>query len=203
MTLSAQDRERIADAIKAAEAKSSGEIVCVLARSSAGTTAVPLLIAAAVALALPWALVALTAMAVYSILTVQLAVFVGLVALLYLPPIEAALLPRRTRRALAHEVAMLQFRQRGLTRKKDRTSIMIFVSLAERYARIIADDGIAARVPQSHWQAAIDVLIAHTRDGRIADGFLAAIDKCGDELAAHFPRTDTARDELPDRIYVI
>jgi len=33
------------------------------------------------------------------------------------------------------------------------------------------------------------VLIAHTRDGRIADGFLAAIDKCGDELAAHFPRT--------------
>lgn len=203
MTLSAQDRDRIAAAIRAAEAKSSGEIVCVLARSSAGTTAVPLLVAAIAALALPWLLVALTAMPVYRILTWQVALFIALAALLYLPPIQAALLPRRTRRALAHEVAMQQFRQRGLTRKKDRTSILIFVSLAERYARIVADDGIAARVPQSQWQSAVDALIAHTRDGRVADGFLAAIEKCGDELATHFPRTGTVRDELPDRIYVI
>ena len=42
---------------------------------------------------------------------------------------------------------------RGLARKKDRNGVLIFVSLAERYARIIADEGIAARVPQSQWQA--------------------------------------------------
>jgi putative membrane protein len=80
---------------------------------------------------------------------------------------------------------------------------LIFVSLSERYARIIADDGIAARVPPAQWQAAIDALIAHMRDGRIADGFIAAIALCGNELAAHFPRTDASRDQLPDRIYLI
>ena len=92
---------------------------------------------------------------------------------------------------------------RHRAKKQDRTGILIFVSLAERYARIIADDGIAARVPQSEWQAAVDALIAHMRDGRIADGFVAAIELCGSELARHFPRTETSRDELPDRIYLI
>ena len=112
-------------------------------------------------------------------------------------------MPRRARRALAHRVAMEQFQFRGLAGKSGRTGVLVFVSLAERYARIIADDGISARVPQSHWQGAIDALVTHMRDGRIADGFVAAIDLCGNELRKHFPRTEASRDELPDRIYLI
>ena len=46
-------------------------------------------------------------------------------------------------------------------------------------------------------------LIAHMRDGRIADGFVAAIDLCGSELAKNFPRREASRDELPNRIYLI
>ena len=49
----------------------------------------------------------------------------------------------------------------------------------------------------------VDALVAHMRDGRIADGFVAAIDLCGSELAKNFPPTETSRDELPDRIYLI
>jgi putative membrane protein len=45
--------------------------------------------------------------------------------------------------------------------------------------------------------------VAHMRDGRIADGFVAAIEACGKVLTAHFPRTGTSRDQLPDRIYLI
>jgi putative membrane protein len=98
---------------------------------------------------------------------------------------------------------MEQFHIRGIARKKDRTGVLIFVSLAERYARIIADDGIAARMPQSEWQGAVDALVAHMRGGRIADGFIAAIEVCGKVLATNFPRTETSRDQLPDRIYLI
>ena len=92
---------------------------------------------------------------------------------------------------------------RGVAKTKDRTGILIFVSLEERYARIVADDGIAARVAQSEWQSAIDALVAHMRDGRIAEGYIAAIDICGSVLARHFPASKVARDELPDRIYLI
>jgi putative membrane protein len=203
MSISAQDRERISTAIRAAEAKTSGEIVCVLARTSSGATALPIFIAAVAALALPWLLVAFTAMPVNRILLLQILVFFAAAMLFCLPPVRVALVPRAARRAVAHRAAMEQFVIRGIARKKDRTGILIFVSIAERYVRIIADEGIAARVPQSHWQGAVDALIAHTRDGRIADGFIEAIEVCGNVLAANFPRTEASRDELPDRIHVI
>ena len=203
MSISAQDRERISKAIRAAEAGTSGEIVCVLAQTSTDATALPVLIAAAAALALPWLLVATTTMTVQRILSLQVLVFLLLAVVLCLPRVRVALMPRRARRAVAHRLAMQQFIARGIAQKKDRCGILIFVSLAERYARIIADEGIAARVRQSQWQAAVDALIAHVRDGRIADGFVAAIDLCGAELARHLPRTEASREELPDRIYLI
>jgi putative membrane protein len=203
MELSAQDRDRISTAIRAAEAKTSGEIICVLAQTSSDAKGLPVLVAAVVALALPWLLVAYTAMSVHRILTLQIVVFVALGVLLCLPRVRVALMPRAARRAVAYRVAMDQFASRDISRKRDRTGILIFVSLAERYARIIADEGIAARVSQSEWQGAVDVLIAHMRDGRIVDGFIAAIDVCGNALATNFPCSETSRDELPDRIYLI
>jgi putative membrane protein len=203
MSISAQDRQRVSTAIHAAEARTSGEIVCVLAQASSDATALPILIAALVALALPWAMVAFTAMPVHGILLLQVAVFFLLAVLLGLPRVRVALVPRAARRAKAHRVAMEQFMIRGVSRKKERTGILIFVSLAERYARIVADEGIAARVPQSEWQAAVDALVAHMRSGRISEGFIAAIERCAKVLEQHFPPSETSRDELPDRIYVI
>jgi len=203
MTISAQDRERISQAIHAAEANTSGEIICVLARTSSHATALPVLIAAAAALALPWALLFFTALPLDRILMAQIALFAVLAAVLSLPTVRVALMPRRARRAIAHRAAMEQFAIRDLARKPDRSAILIFVSLAERYARIIADEGIAQRVPQAHWQAAIDALIAHMRDGRIADGFVSAIELCGKQLAEHYPRDAAARRQLGDRIHIV
>jgi putative membrane protein len=203
MSISEQDRERISTAIRAAEAKTSGEIVCVLAQTSSDASGLPILVAAVVALALPWLLVAFTAMSVHRILLLQTVIFFALAVLLCLPRVRVALMPRAARRAVAHRLAMEQFSIRGIARKKDRSGILIFVSLAERYARIIADEGIAACVPQSEWQGAVDALVAHMSRGHIADGFITAIDVCGTVLMTRFPRTEMSRDELPDRIYLI
>ena len=204
MDLSEQDRARISAAIRASEARTSGEIICVLAQSSSDhATALPMLVAAVLSLALPWILMAFTAMSLQSMLSLQVLVFLVLLAVSSLPRVRTALIPRATRRALAHRAAMEQFVIRGIARKKQRTGVLIFVSLAERYARIIADEGIAARVPQSHWQDAIDALIGHMRDGHVAQGFITAIETCSTVLATHFPPTGDERSELPDRIYLI
>jgi putative membrane protein len=201
--LSSYDRQRISAAIQAAEAKTSGEIVCVLARSSSDLTALPILIAALASFALPWLLVGFTNLSVQLILWLQLALFLGLVMLLCQPRVRVGLLPPATRRAIAHRAAMEQFMLRGIGRTKGRTGVLVFVSLAERYARIVADEAIASRVPQSQWQAAIDALVDHMRAGRMADGFVEAIDRCGSVLATHFPRMANGQNELPDRIYLI
>ncbi|TPE47722.1 TPM domain-containing protein [Amaricoccus solimangrovi] len=203
MEMSPEDHDRIVAAIRAVEARSTGEIVCVLAEQSADSGALPILIAALAALAAPWLLIAFTALPVTSILTLQLAVFVALALALSPPRARAWLIPRRARRAMAFRVATEQFYTRSVSRKRDRSGILIFVSLAEHYARVIADEGVAARVPQSHWQDAVDALVAHLREGRVADGFVAAIESCGAVLVREFPSTSESANELPDRIYFI
>jgi putative membrane protein len=91
---------------------------------------------------------------------------------------------------------------RRIAHTKNRCGVLIFVSLAERYARIVADEGIAQKMQNAEWQAAIDALTGHMRDGRIAAGFIAAIERCGAVLATHAP-PDGSPNTLPDRLYVM
>jgi putative membrane protein len=203
MNISAQDRQRVGAAIRKAEGTTSSEIVCVVARTSSDATALPILIAAIAALALPWLLMAFTTMSVTRILLLQLLLFIVLAVVLCLPRVRVALMPRAARRAVAHRVAMEQFVIRGLAREKDGAGILIFVSLAERYARIIAGEGVAVRVPRADWQHAVDTLVANVREGRLVDGLVTAVDICGNILAVHCPRVEPAKGILPDRLYVI
>jgi putative membrane protein len=201
MEITAQDHSRIAEAIRAAEQKTSGEIVCVLARSSSEYHAVPVLVGAALALLAPWAFVFFTEWSVQRILVAQLAVFVVATLLCSLTPIGMALVPRRIKRTRAHRAAMEQFHSRGLGRLESRAGVLLYVSLAERYARIVVDDQLATKVNAGEWRTAVHSLTAYMKDGRIADGFVAAIGRCGEVLAKHAPGANSGK--LPDRIYVI
>jgi putative membrane protein len=201
--LSQDDQRRISDAIRAAEANTSGEIVCVLARASSNYMTYATAWSALIALIAPWILLALTNLSVREIFLAQIVIFVALFLSLSESSVGRALVPHRARRAEAHRAAMEQFMVRGMARKANRAGILIFVSLAERYARIVADDGIAAKVDQSVWQEAIDALLVRVSEGEIAEGFIVAIEKCGRVLAGHFPPGSAGEDQLPDRIYLI
>jgi len=202
MQLSIEDQRRIGAAIKAVEAKTSGEIVCVLARASSDYLSYAVAWAALAALAAPWLLVAFTQLSTLRILLAQVFVFAALFFVLSASSLRHRFVPRRVRRAQAHRAAMEQFMIRGMARKDNRAGILIFVSLAERYVRIVADDGIARKVDQSVWDETVAALLDQIQNEAIAEGFIIAVEKCGAVLTAHFPPGE-ARDELPDRIYVI
>ena len=187
MQLGKEDHAAISAAIHAAETRTNGQIVCVLAHSSSDYAHVPILWATALALVAPWPLIVFTPWSVQRIFLIQLAVFIVAGLLFTLTPLRFALVPRAALRARAHRAALEQFVVRRIAHTKNRTGILIFVSLAERYARIIADEGIAQKVPNSEWQAAIDAMVSHMRSGQIAAGFTAAIERCGTVLAAHAP----------------
>ncbi|TIX99580.1 MAG: TPM domain-containing protein, partial [Mesorhizobium sp.] len=68
-----------------------------------------------------------------------------------------------------------------------RTGVLVFVSIAEHYAEVIADSGIDSRVGQDVWDSVVRDLTAHARDDRLADGFIKAIEATGAVLAEHFP----------------
>jgi hypothetical protein len=76
---------------------------------------------------------------------VQILVFAVAVLILSWPPLRMALVSPAVRRARAHRAAIEQFFARGLTLTRDRSGVLIFVSLAERSARIIADEGLPRR----------------------------------------------------------
>lgn len=203
MTITAQDHARISAAIRAVEARTSGELVCVLARASSEYAAAPLLWAALMALLAPWPLILLTQWPVRSLFAAQIMIYIAALVLFSSRRLRVALTPRATRRALAHRAASEQFITRRISHTQGRTGVLVFVSLAERYARIIADEGVAAKVDQKEWQAAIDALTGQMREGHVAEGLLAGIEACGEVLARHAPPGDDPRGDLPDRLYLI
>lgn len=200
MRITAEDQARIAQAIATAESRTSGEIFCVLMHSASDYRLVPLAWASALALIVPWPLVTLTTLAPTTIYIAQLAAFIFFAWALSRPGLRFALVPRATRRARAHAEAERQFAAHGLHRTVNRTGVLIFASIGERYAEVIADTTIAGKVEQQVWDEAIDVLTSALSDDRPADGFIAAIERCGEILAAHAPPGALDRNELPNML---
>ena len=125
--ISQADKERIAEAIRAAETKTSGEIFCVIARHASDYRLVPLAWAAAIALVVPAPLIYLTLWPASVIYLVQLFVFIAAALVLSLPGTRFHIVPRRTQHERAHQ-AMQQFFAQGLHRTENRTGVLIFAA---------------------------------------------------------------------------
>jgi putative membrane protein len=197
------DKDRVAEAIRMAETKTSGEIFCVIAHQASDYRLVPLAWAALAALVVPAPLLYLTLWPASLIYLVQLVVFIVLAIVLAQPAIRFHVVPRRAKHERAHALAMRQFFAQGLDRTEKRTGVLIFAAAAEHYAEIVADAGINSKVTPEVWRQAIDALTAAIKDGRAGDGFVAAVEQCGAVLAAHFPPGALNRDELPNKLVEI
>ena len=201
--ISDSDKQRIADAIRQAETRTSGEIFCVLAQHASDYRLVPLAWAAVIALALPWPLIHLTLWPAGVIYLAQLLIFLAAAVLLSLPAIRFHIVPRGAKHERAHALALRQFFAQGLQHTEKRTGVLIFASMAERYAEIVADSGINAKVGPDVWAGAIAAMVSAIKHGRAADGFVAAIELCGAVLAEHFPPGALAVDELANKLVEI
>jgi putative membrane protein len=196
-------QKRISAAIEAAEKKTSGEIVAVIAADSSAYLHVPFMWAALVALLVPWPFIHFTWMTVHMIWLIQLVVFVLLFVLILYRPVRFALVPGTTKRLRAHRRAVEQFLTQNLHTTDGRTGVLIFVSVAERYAEIVADAGIHKKVPDAEWQSIVDELTTAIGAGRAADGFIAAVDAIGRKLAVHFPPGTIDPTRLPNHLIVL
>jgi len=200
MILSDVDRARIVEAIRLAETRTSGEIYCVFTQACSAYRVFPIAWAAALALFLPLPLIHLTAWPAAVIHALQLLTFIGALYLLTRESLRYRIVPQQTKAARTHQEALRQFAAHGLQHTELRTGVLIFVSVAERYAEILADAGIATKVSPSVWDEAVAGLISKIAAGRPADGFVATIDECARHLAEHFPPGAINRNELPNAI---
>lgn len=198
------DKQRIAEAIRRAEARTSGELVTVIAREADDYYYIPTLWAALTALALP-ALVTLLALQ-HTLLDsygAQVTLFILATLLFRIPALKYRVVPSAIRRQRAARLAREQFLMQNLHHTAGRTGIMLFVSVAERYVEIIADKGINDAVEPDAWEQVVAAFVARVKAGRISDGFVEAIETCGEYLARHFPLEEGDRNELPDHLIEI
>jgi putative membrane protein len=197
------DMQRVVDAIRVAEARTSGEIFCVIMGASSTYRLVPIAWAALAALLVPLLLIYLTNWPAGTIYMVQLATFIVVAVVLSFPAIRYRIVPKQAKCERAHVEATRQFLAQGLHLTEQRTGVLIFASIAEHYAEIVADAGINAKVRSDVWESAIAAMISAIKDGRPGDGFVAAIERCGAVLAEHFPPGTINRNELPNKLVVM
>ncbi len=219
-TISDADRARISDAVAAAEAQSAGEIVTILTERSDGYSDVALAWAAAVAFT------ALTVISVFPdfylglydrlladwghewthrgvlafAASAAMIKFVSMIVLQLWQPLKFALIPGHIKSARARARAITCFKVGAERRTTGRTGILIYLSMREHRAEIVADAAIASRVSADVWGEAMAAMLAEIRQDRIAAGMVAAVERVGAVLAEHFPRAEDDVNELPDRL---
>jgi putative membrane protein len=195
------EKDRIRQAIVAAESGTAGEIVPMVAGSSARYTEIELLglvvglfagIIAEWFWSDPWGSEFLNLWPVAGAL-------VGFLAG-RMPAVKRLLASKNRIGEAVDQFALASFTEHGLHHTKDHTGILILVSLLEHHVEILADRGINEKVEPGTWQEVVNALTEGLKSGQACDAFCKAITRCGEILATHFPRQADDKDELPNRL---
>lgn len=198
------DKSRIEEAVRQAEKRTSGEFVTVIAAKSSDYLYLPTLAAAGIVLLLSGLILLLPFEPRIDLFYAgQVAAFILLALAFRWPPLKMALVPRSLQEERARRHAHQLFLDLGLSSTKDRTGVLLFVSVAEHYVEIIADRGIQEHVDPAVWDRIVVNFTTKVRAGRVADGFIDAIAACTEVMAEHHPWRPGDINELPNRLIEI
>lgn len=210
----------VSDAVGEAESHTSGEIVPVLAEASDGYSDI----------ALTWAIaMAFTMMSVFAALprpfldfwdrlaggwehewttgeTASMTIALGLITFVamwlvqLIPAVRFFLVPSPLKRQRVRDRAVGHFKVGADGRTHGRTGVLLYLSMREHRAEIVADEPIHEKVEAEVWGEAMADMLAEIRKGCIAEGIAAGVRDVGQVLSQHFPRGDEDKNELPDRL---
>ena len=218
--LSEADHKVVSDAVTEAELSTSGEIVPVIADRSDGYSDVVLVYAAGLAFtamslfaAFPdfalgmvdalsggWSGELRPAEIVAWAVGFGLVTFLAFWALLGWDPLRFAVIPSPIKRQRVTERAIRHFKVGAEGRTHGKTGVLLYLSMREHRAEIVADDSIADLVPAEVWGEAMADMLVEIRKGAVAEGIAAGVRDVGQVLSEHFPRGHDDENELPDRL---
>lgn len=220
MRLSPEDHARVAAAVTAAEALSNGEIVTIATDLSDKYHDVGLHWAVAVLIAvLAWFAAFPAALNWWDellfggwrvepgphelltlLMVLSVAAFTLTLLLMRWMPLRLALTPGNTKQRRVRRRAVELFKVAARQKTVGQTGILVYLSIGERRAEIVADEAILAVTTPETWGESMAALLKDVKAGRPADGICAALGLIGEVLAAHFPKTEADTNELPDAL---
>ena len=220
MRLSEDDHRKVSAAIAAAEASSDGEIVAVATALSDPYHDVALHWAVLVLFAvLAWAAICPSCLnwwldlvlggwrpeptlrgLLTFLLVLALLKFTAVLLILKYMPLRLLLTPPATKTRRVRRRAVAMFKEGAERRTIGRTGILIYLSMAERRAEIVADEAIVKVTTPETWGEAMAALLVEVKAGRPGDGIVAAVERVGTVLAEHFPKSSEDTNEIPDKL---
>ena len=108
------------------------------------------------------------------------------------------------RGASARERAVMMFSKLRVWDTARNNGVLVYLMLADHAIELVADRGIAAHVPDRHWQDMVARMAGAFRDGCYEDGLTQALEEVSAVLVEHFPAVDATGapqanpNELPD-----
>lgn len=221
--VSEADHDLVTAAVAAAEAHTSGEIVTVIAGQSNDYDDVALVWASVIAF------LAMSVIALFpefyqglydrltggwghgltanqwlgTVIAIGVLKWIGVWLILLWRPLRLLLTPRAILAARVRARAVELFKVGTEAKTLGRTGVLLYVSLREHRADIVADEAIAARVAPEVWGDAMEALIEQVRQGKPGAGMAEAVRRMGIVLAEHFPKGEDNPNELPDRLIEI
>ena len=218
--LSPEDHALVTQAVAKAERESDGEVVTIVAAQSDAYHDVGLHYSILAMLLVPATIAALPQSAIDRLTglllgwnaaptRVDLMVFLfALMVLVFLivryalayRPLRLALTPGATKSRRVHRRAVELFRVGCELKTRGRTGVLVYLSLAERRAEILADRAIADQVEPQVWGEAMAALIDEVKAGRPGAGMAQAVERVALVLARVLPPKGDNPNELPDRL---
>ena len=123
----------------------------------------------------------------------------GWLATLAFPALRRVLVAPDAIAARVHQRATRAFLEEEVFRTRDRTGILLFISLFEHRVVVLADRGLDGRVTPSEWEGVVAGVAAGMRRGQPGPALAEGIRRCADLAARVSPRPDD-RDELPGQL---
>ena len=193
----------IEQAVKSAESKTSGEIVPIVVKCS---SAIGRVYSELMQLSLLFVVIAYIFSSTYffvSILNALIIVCLVVSVLLsfYLSKldfVQRIFTNPFDREKQVNMRAEVEFFEAKLSKTRARTGILLFCSLMEQRAVVLADKAISEKLPQDTWNEVLNLIIEGMKQGDIAKGYVQAIERCGEILASHFPIEPDDTNELND-----
>ncbi len=118
-------------------------------------------------------------------------------------PLRLTLTPKHIKMRRVRARAIDLFKVGTESKTVGRTGVLLYLSMREHRAEIVADEAIASKVSPEVWGDAMIALIDHVREGRPGEGMAEAVRQMGAVLAEHFPKGSENPNELPDRLIEI
>ena len=126
--------------------------------------------------------------------------WVGTWLILKWTPLRMALTPKATKLARVRNRAISLFKVGTESKTQARTGVLLYLSMKEHRAEIVADEAIASKVAPEVWGDAMVALLDQVKAGNPGAGVAAAVAQMGIVLAEHFPKGSNNPNELPDRL---